>query len=139
MTLTCPAKSVLMRARDSSSFKTPELGVLPGPRNLSGAWNMYLRKIYLKTASLIAKAARASVSLGGCAEGDVLREVAYSYGRNLGMAYQVSDDTEAPNRALRCIFRLHGLKGGEEGSDENGVFGGTRVQFSLRRCRRAGI
>jgi hexaprenyl-diphosphate synthase len=52
-------------------------------------WNLYLRKTYLKTASLIAKGARASVVLGGCREGEVWKEVAYAYGRNLGIAFQV--------------------------------------------------
>ena len=53
------------------------------------AWNVYLQKTYLKTASLMAKGARAAVTLGGCKEGDVWREIAYGYGRNLGIAFQV--------------------------------------------------
>lgn len=53
------------------------------------AWNIYLQKTYLKTASLMAKGARAAVTLGGCKEGDIWREIAYAYGRNLGIAFQV--------------------------------------------------
>lgn len=53
-------------------------------------WNIYLQKTYLKTASLMAKGARAAVILGGCKEGEVWKEVAYAYGRNLGIAFQVS-------------------------------------------------
>lgn len=53
------------------------------------SWNIYLRKTYLKTASLMAKGARASVVLGGSKEGEVWKEVAYAYGRNLGIAFQV--------------------------------------------------
>lgn len=53
------------------------------------SWNVYLRKTYLKTASLMAKGARASVVLGGSKEGEVWKEVAYAYGRNLGIAFQV--------------------------------------------------
>ena len=53
-------------------------------------WNIYLQRTYLKTASLIAKGARAAVVLGGCREGEIWKEVAYAYGRNLGIAYQVS-------------------------------------------------
>lgn len=52
-------------------------------------WNIYLRKSYLKTASLIAKSARAAVVLGGAREGEIWKEVAYAYGRNIGIAFQV--------------------------------------------------
>ena len=52
-------------------------------------WNMYLRKSYLKTASLMAKGARAAVVLGGVKEGEMWKEVAYAYGRNIGIAFQV--------------------------------------------------
>ncbi|CAD6893239.1 unnamed protein product [Tilletia caries] len=79
----------------------------------------YLQKTYLKTASLIGKSARAATILGGCgAEAvdrfvDVLsvgpvrdqaeveqgrercreiRDAAYWFGRNLGMAFQLVDD-----------------------------------------------
>ncbi|KAL4252450.1 FPP/GGPP synthase family protein [Abortiporus biennis] len=54
--------------------------------------NIYIQKSYLKTASLIAKGARAAVVLGGCKEGEVWKEVAYAYGRNLGIAFQLVDD-----------------------------------------------
>lgn len=53
------------------------------------AWNIYLQKTYMKTASLMAKGARSAVVLGGCKEGEVWKEVAYAYGRNLGIAFQV--------------------------------------------------
>lgn len=52
-------------------------------------WSTYLKKTYLKTASLMAKGARAAVVLGGCKEGEVWKEVAYAYGRNVGIAFQV--------------------------------------------------
>jgi len=55
-------------------------------------WNIYLQKTYLKTASLMAKGARAAVVLGGCQEGEIWKEVAYAYGRNLGIAFQLVDD-----------------------------------------------
>ncbi|KAG6897949.1 hypothetical protein C0992_008339, partial [Termitomyces sp. T32_za158] len=49
----------------------------------------YLAKIYLKTASLMAKGACAAVVLGGCTRDTaVWRDVAYAYGRNLGIARQ---------------------------------------------------
>ena len=53
------------------------------------SWNIYLKKTYLKTASLMAKGARGAVVLGGAREGEVWKEVAYAYGRNLGIAFQV--------------------------------------------------
>ncbi|EKM77544.1 hypothetical protein AGABI1DRAFT_121951 [Agaricus bisporus var. burnettii JB137-S8] len=56
------------------------------------AWNVYLQKTYLKTASLMAKGARSAVVLGGCIEGEIWKEVAYAYGRNLGIAFQLVDD-----------------------------------------------
>ena len=52
-------------------------------------WNIYLKKSYLKTASLMAKSARASVILGGAKENEIWKDVAYAYGRNLGIAFQV--------------------------------------------------
>lgn len=58
----------------------------------------YMRKTYLKTASLMAKSARAAVILGGCGRGQAewVKEVAYGYGRNLGIAFQVSPCSYAP-------------------------------------------
>jgi geranylgeranyl pyrophosphate synthase len=50
----------------------------------------YLQKTYLKTASLISKSCRAAALLGGSTP-DVV-EAAYSYGRNLGLAFQLVDD-----------------------------------------------
>jgi len=40
----------------------------------------------------MAKGARASVVLGGGAEGQLPTEVAYAYGRNFGLAFQLLDD-----------------------------------------------
>ncbi len=54
------------------------------------SWNIYLKKTYLKTASLMAKGTRAAVVLGGAREGEIWKEVAYAYGRNIGIAFQVS-------------------------------------------------
>jgi hexaprenyl-diphosphate synthase len=52
------------------------------------AWLVYLQKTYMKTGSLIAKSAKAAVILGGCLQ-DIWPEIAYAYGRNLGIAFQV--------------------------------------------------
>jgi hexaprenyl-diphosphate synthase len=37
----------------------------------------------------MAKGCRASVILGGCAQGEVWKELAYAFGRNFGLAFQV--------------------------------------------------
>ena len=50
----------------------------------------YLQKTYLKSASLISKSCRAAALLGHNSS-DVV-EAAYSYGRNLGLAFQLVDD-----------------------------------------------
>lgn len=50
----------------------------------------YLQKTYLKTASLISKSCRAAALLGDTSPEVV--EAAYSYGRNLGLAFQLVDD-----------------------------------------------
>ena len=50
----------------------------------------YLQKTYLKTASLISKSCRAAALLGGVDNATV--EAAYSYGKNLGLAFQLVDD-----------------------------------------------
>jgi len=60
-----------------------------GPTTLPAAWELYQRKTYLKTASLMAKGARSAVVLGGAMDGDIWKEVAYVFGRNLGFAHQV--------------------------------------------------
>ncbi|KZV67643.1 terpenoid synthase [Peniophora sp. CONT] len=71
-----------------------ESEALAGAKTGGGAdgWNIYLRKTYLKTASLMAKGARASVILGGGRAGELEKEVAYAYGRNIGIAFQLVDD-----------------------------------------------
>ncbi|TKY86643.1 hypothetical protein EX895_004282 [Sporisorium graminicola] len=70
-------------------------------------FSLYLQKTYLKTAALIAKSTRASVILAGCGADAVtkakvapsvgeemrrIRDAAYGYGRNLGIAFQLVDD-----------------------------------------------
>ncbi|KAK2780958.1 coq1 putative hexaprenyl diphosphate synthase [Onygenales sp. PD_12] len=50
----------------------------------------YLQKTYLKSASLISKSCRGAALLGHSAPEVV--EAAYSYGRNLGLAFQLVDD-----------------------------------------------
>lgn len=60
-------------------------------RSRDSLWNemfdYYMEKTYLKTASLIAKSCEASAVLGGCDTKTV--ELAFLYGKNLGLAFQV--------------------------------------------------
>lgn len=50
----------------------------------------YLQKTYLKSASLISKSCRAAALLGSADIATV--DAAYSYGKNLGLAFQLVDD-----------------------------------------------
>ena len=58
-------------------------------QNHHNVWNTYMQKTYLKTASLMARAACSAAVLGGCVRGEIWRDIAYAYGRNLGIAFQV--------------------------------------------------
>lgn len=60
------------------------------PRWSEETISYYLQKTYLKSASLISKSCRAAALLGDSAPEIV--EAAYSYGRNLGLAFQLVDD-----------------------------------------------
>jgi hexaprenyl-diphosphate synthase len=75
----------------TKDVKLDTAGDVSGQRR-QDAWNIYLHKTYLKTASLMAKGARSAVVLGGCKDGDVWKEMAYAYGRNIGIAFQLVDD-----------------------------------------------
>lgn len=73
----------------------------------------YMRKTYLKTASLIAKSTRATTVLGGCGtkqgwiEGEKVKDAAYSYGKNLGIAFQVS---RFPPGSSYTVSRRHSCR-----------------------------
>lgn len=60
------------------------------PRWSEESITYYLQKTYLKSASLISKSCRAAALLGDCAPCVV--DAAYSYGKNLGLAFQLVDD-----------------------------------------------
>jgi hexaprenyl-diphosphate synthase len=62
----------------------------PNPRWSEETLTYYLQKTYLKTASLISKSCRAAALLGG-ADAQTA-DAAYSYGKNLGLAFQLVDD-----------------------------------------------
>ena len=52
-------------------------------------WDDYLKKTYAKTASLFSLALICTAILGGAGKDDPLREIAITYGLELGMAFQV--------------------------------------------------
>lgn len=58
--------------------------------NVDAAFEYYLHKTYLKTASLMSKLSRAAAVLSGAQ--DNIIENCYEYGRNLGLCFQVVDD-----------------------------------------------
>jgi len=58
--------------------------------NIKKAFEYYLRKTYLKTASLFANGCKATAILGNTSVEDANN--AYEYGNNLGMAFQLVDD-----------------------------------------------
>lgn len=75
----------------------------------------YMKKTYLKTASLIAKSTRATTILGGCgvrqgwAEGEKVKDIAYTYGRNVGIAFQVRSATQQAYGHLVILRELTDL------------------------------
>lgn len=58
--------------------------------NVDAAFEYYLHKTYLKTASLMSKLSRAAAVLSG-AQDDII-ENCYEFGRNLGLCFQIVDD-----------------------------------------------
>jgi hexaprenyl-diphosphate synthase len=75
---------------------TPESSGQKAAKLTPEIFEHYMKKTYLKTASLIAKSTRATTVLGGAGEkqggveGERIKDIAYAYGRNLGIAFQVS-------------------------------------------------
>ncbi|KAM9308114.1 LOW QUALITY PROTEIN: all trans-polyprenyl-diphosphate synthase PDSS1-like [Gastrophryne carolinensis] len=61
-----------------------------GSKNENERFSHYLEKTFKKTASLIANSCKA-VSILACPDPKV-HEIAYQYGRNVGMAFQLIDD-----------------------------------------------
>jgi len=56
----------------------------------STVFDNYLRKTYLKTASLLANGCRSAAILAGASRGII--DIATDYGMNLGLAFQIVDD-----------------------------------------------
>lgn len=58
--------------------------------DLESTLSTYMTKSFYKTASLIANSCKAAAILGG--HGQVEQDIAYEYGKNIGLAFQVIDD-----------------------------------------------
>ncbi|KAF8945801.1 coq1 putative hexaprenyl diphosphate synthase [Haplosporangium gracile] len=68
-------------------------GQVENGRNRKGSmttFEYYMEKTYMKTASLISKSCRSSAVLGGAT--DEVCDIAYTYGKNIGLAFQLVDD-----------------------------------------------
>ncbi|KAG0257174.1 coq1 putative hexaprenyl diphosphate synthase [Mortierella polycephala] len=68
-------------------------GQVENGRNRDGkmtTFEYYMEKTYMKTASLISKSCRSSAVLGGAS--DEVSDIAYTYGKNIGLAFQLVDD-----------------------------------------------
>ncbi|KAG0273146.1 coq1 putative hexaprenyl diphosphate synthase, partial [Linnemannia exigua] len=64
-------------------------GQVENGRNRNGSmttFEYYMEKTYMKTASLISKSCRSSAVLGGAT--DEVCDIAYTYGKNIGLAFQ---------------------------------------------------
>lgn len=69
--------------------------------NVNAAFEYYLHKTYLKTASLMSKSSRAAAVLSG--SNDVIIENCYDFGRNLGLCFQIVDDMLDYSSATRPL------------------------------------
>ncbi|KAI8987261.1 solanesyl pyrophosphate synthase [Mycotypha africana] len=61
-----------------------------GRSEKSNTFEHYLEKSYMKTGSLIAQSCKSSAVLGGCTK--EVASIAFDFGRNLGLAFQLIDD-----------------------------------------------
>ncbi|KAI0677745.1 terpenoid synthase [Trametes maxima] len=80
------------RALDTTSVLRHVVAVPQDDPELSGWWEEYLQKTYMKTASLFAHALQCGVLLGGVGTHERWKAIAGSYGERLGMAFQLIDD-----------------------------------------------
>ncbi|CEH18293.1 Geranylgeranyl pyrophosphate synthase/Polyprenyl synthetase [Ceraceosorus bombacis] len=101
-----PSKSIFSTFWEGKASSQPAAAAAashggPSPQ----VFEHYLQKTYLKTAALIGKSARAATILGGSGADAVrglgeeaensaraVRDAAYTYGRNVGIAFQLVDD-----------------------------------------------
>lgn len=72
------------------SVTQPNGTVISHEQNVEAAFEYYLHKTYLKTASLMSKSCRSAAILAGCDEFTI--DQCYQFGRNLGLCFQIVDD-----------------------------------------------
>lgn len=121
-------------------------------------FDYYMRKTYLKTASLLAHSCQGVVLLGKGNEEDNLRasQVAFEYGKHLGMAFQLQDDVldfegdlkslgKAPGSDLReglttapVLFALESNKGELTAMIERGYKGVNDVERAMELVKTSG-
>ncbi|ODQ49580.1 hypothetical protein PICMEDRAFT_15013 [Pichia membranifaciens NRRL Y-2026] len=71
-------------------YSVNPLNTISHQDNVNAAFEYYLHKTYLKTASLMSKSSRSTAILAGCNENII--ENCYQFGRNLGLCFQIVDD-----------------------------------------------
>lgn len=71
-------------------YSVKSLNTISHEDNVNAAFQYYLHKTYLKTASLMSKSSRSTAILAGCNENII--ENCYQFGRNLGLCFQIVDD-----------------------------------------------
>ncbi|KAI9020090.1 solanesyl pyrophosphate synthase [Phycomyces nitens] len=71
-------------------LKNSEDGKTGGEKGKRNTFDYYMEKTYMKTGSLIAQSCKASAVLGGSTH--EVSGIAYTFGRHLGLAFQLIDD-----------------------------------------------
>ncbi|KAG5421163.1 COQ1 [Candida metapsilosis] len=75
---------------EKHQYSVNQQDIVDHETNVQAAFEYYLHKTYLKTASLMSKSCRAAAVLSGAQE-DII-ENCYQFGRNLGLCFQIVDD-----------------------------------------------
>ncbi|KAJ8035888.1 Decaprenyl-diphosphate synthase subunit 1 [Holothuria leucospilota] len=81
---------VIILAQVMEDLVKGEFMQLGSKENVNERFSHYLTKTYKKTASLLANSSKAVAILGQCSE--EVCNIAFEYGRNIGMAFQLVDD-----------------------------------------------
>ncbi|KAI7869974.1 solanesyl pyrophosphate synthase [Spinellus fusiger] len=71
-------------------LKNTQDDVAQGEEGKRSTFDYYIEKTYMKTGSLIAQSCKSSAVLGGSTH--EVSAIAYTFGRNLGLAFQLIDD-----------------------------------------------
>ncbi|EWC47979.1 mitochondrial putative hexaprenyl pyrophosphate synthase [Drechslerella stenobrocha 248] len=79
-----------MQLHNGTSSQSSSSPAVAAERYSPAAFEHYIQKTYLKSASLISKSCRAAALLGGSTR--EVADAAYIYGKNLGLSFQLVDD-----------------------------------------------